>query len=226
MGSLTVGATWLICAPAGVAAEVTMADLPARAVGARPSREVATSHRLMSLVPIAFGFGLLGEVPVLAQPLEESLAPGARVRVTLANETDAAGKGPSLVGRLAEVRPESIVLTTGASEPRELRRDAIVKLERSVHPSRKLKGALIWYGAAFVTFAVAAAAMGTEGACYDLAASECVAVSALIALPAAGIGALVSPGEQWAAVRSDGIRVSLAPTRGHGVSLQVSFVLP
>lgn len=193
---------------------------------ARLAKEVAMSHRLMSLVPIALGFGLLGEVSVLAQPLEESLPPGARVRVTLANDEDSARKGPSLVGRLAEVRPESIMLTTRGPETRELRRDAIVKLERSVHPSRKLKGALIWYGVTFVTFGVAAAVMGTEGACYDLAASECVAVAAVAALPAAGIGAVVSPGEQWADVRSDRIRVSLAPTRGHGASVQVSFAVP
>jgi hypothetical protein len=132
-------------------------------------------------------------------------------------------EGPSLVGRLAEVRPGSIILTTGDSETRELRRDAIANLERSVHPSRKLKGALIGYGVGFVTFGVAAAAMGTDGACYDMAVGECVALSALVALPVAGIGALVAPGEKWADVPSDRVRVSLAPTRGRGVSAQVSF---
>lgn len=183
------------------------------------------SRRLMSWVSIAAGFGLLGPLPISAQSLEENLPTGARVRVTLANEADPAGKGPRLVGRLAAVRPESILLTTGGSETRQLRRDAIVKLERSVHPSRKLRGALIWYGAAFVAFGATAAALGSGGPCYELGASECVAVAAIIALPAAGIGALVAPGEQWADVRSDRVRVSLAPTRGRGVSVRVSFAL-
>ncbi len=86
------------------------------------------ARRRMSWLSIASGFALLSPLPVQAQSLEESLPTGARVRVTLASETDPAGTGPGLIGRLAETRPGSILLATSGSETRELRRDAIVTM--------------------------------------------------------------------------------------------------
>jgi hypothetical protein len=190
------------------------------ASGPRLAREAPMARRLMSWLSIASGFALLSPLPVQAQSLEESLPTGARVRVTLASETGAPGTGPRLTGRLAKTRPGSITLATNGSETREVRRDAIVRLERSIRPSRKVRGALIGYALGFVTLGVTAGVMGTEGACYDMAVAECVAFSALLALPAAAVGAIIAPGEQWADVPL-GIRSRGTAARGAGLQLRV-----
>jgi len=174
----------------------------------------------MSWLSIASGFALLSPLPVQAQSLEESLPTGARVRVTLASETDRAGTGPALIGRLAETRPGSIVLATSGSETRELRRDAIVRLERSIRPNGKARGALIGFGVGFVTM-FTVSALVTEGDCVRSPdAAACVAWSALLALPAAGVGAIVAPGEQWADVPL-GVRSRGTAARGAGLQLRV-----
>ena len=88
------------------------------------------------------------------------------------------------------------MLATSGSETRELRRAAIVRLERSVRPGRKARGALIGFGVGFVAW------------------------SALLALPAAGVGAIVAPGEQWADVPL-GVRSRGTAARGAGLQLRV-----
>jgi hypothetical protein len=184
---------------------------------------------LLSWLSIAVSFGFLSLPAVQAQSLEESLPAGARVRVTLASETDPAGTGgPRLVGRLAEARPGSIMLTTSRSETRELRRDTIVRLERSIRPSRKKRGALIGFGAGFITW-FPLCVLVSEGE----HTSACGLGSAILALPTAGVGAWVAPGEQWADVplgartcgveaRRTGLRLRLVPLVGRRSGLAVS----
>jgi len=160
------------------------------------------------------------------------LPPGARVRITLASERALGGK--RLVGQLASMDPDSLSLDVVDSVKRELRRDAIVRLEKSVRASRRPAGALIGFGVGFVA-AFLHFDRASEGHCLvDI--PVCAVVSGLAALPAAALGALVAPGEEWAEVKlrsqaraplaSDtGLQLRLVPVVGRrtGLTLVASF---
>jgi hypothetical protein len=157
-----------------------------------------------------------------------ALPPGTRVRVTLAG--DPASGGKRLVGQLASIEPDSLGLDMVDSEKRELRRDAIVRMEESVRKSRKPAGALIGFGVGFVA-AFLHFDRASEGHCLvDI--PVCTLVSGLAALPAAALGALVAPGEEWAEVRlrgrsratnasNTGLQVRLVPVVGRRMGLKI-----
>jgi hypothetical protein len=115
------------------------------------------------------------------------------------------------------------VLATNHSETRELQYDAIVRLERSIRPSRKVRGALIGFGVGFVTM-FTLSALVTEGDCVRSPDA------------AACVSAIVAPGERWADVplgarshgttaRSAGPELRLVPLVGRrsGLALVASF---
>jgi hypothetical protein len=206
--------------------------------------------RLGSLSPKKWGFSLSANafacrvavfICLLPLPLARAqaaadegrvLLPGARVRVTLASEPTSGGK--PLVGQLASMDRDSLSLDVVDSEKRELRRDAIVRLEKSVRASRRPAGALIGFGVGFVA-AFLHFDRASEGHCLvDI--PVCAVVSGLAALPAAALGALVAPGEEWAEVKlrsqaraplaSDtGLQLRLVPVVGRrtGLTLVASF---
>ena len=159
--------------------------------------------------------------PAEAQPaLEDArgVALGARVRVTMASPSPG-GSELVWVGRLAGSDRGDMKLAVSSSEIRVLRRDAIVRLEQSVSPSRQTRGALIGFGLG-VAATVGKAAL--QGGCNDGCNSGNVAIAALVSLSAAGIGAALSPGERWVDV---GLRVRLVPQIGRrtGLTLVASF---
>jgi hypothetical protein len=130
---------------------------------------------------------------------EDALLPdvGNRVRV----HATGAESGP-LVGTLTAVDDNS--LTVKAQDrfvPAVVPRRDVSRLERSMRPSRKGKGALIGLGAGFVLGFAGTAILGNSSE--SGAIDHCVDVSwgsvygAAVGAFGAGIGALVAPGERW-----------------------------
>jgi hypothetical protein len=114
--------------------------------------------------------------------------------------------------------------------PRVVARQDIVRLERSVSPSRKRRGAWIGFG---VGAALAFGKVAMQGGCNDGCDSSNVVVAALVAVSTATVGVLVSPGESWLDVAVDqasrevdsGLQVRLVPQVGRriGLCLVASF---
>lgn len=120
---------------------------------------------------------------------------GTRLRVTVASPPPSGGSGPVFVGRFAGSDRDELRLAMTSSESQALPCDAIVRLEQSVVPSRKSRGALIGFG-------VGAAAMlgkaALQGGCNDGCNSANVLEAVLVALSTATVGAIAAPGERWA----------------------------
>jgi hypothetical protein len=193
------------------------------------SRQAFVCRVLMALAVL-----VLGGLPVEAQAVGEEppeLPPGVRLRVTLADETGRAREA-RLVGRLTGTGPDALRVDVDSIE-RTSPRESVVRLERSVRPSRKGRAALIGFGVGFAAvyglFTVA-----SEGDCFrDGNVGFCAGWSALFALPAAAVGGLVAPGEQWADVRlrdpvavprssSGGLQLRVVPLVGRRVGLAVA----
>jgi hypothetical protein len=170
-------------------------------------------------VVLALCLAAMSRAPAEAQPAPEDargLQPGARVRVTMANPSQVGGSKLVWVGRLAASDQSELKLAMSSSETRALRRDAIVRLELSVSPSRKTKGALIGFGLG-VAATLGKAAL--QGGCNDGCNSANVLTAALVALSAAGVGAAISPGERWVDVAVARARVTMPPEAGLRVRL-------
>ena len=110
-----------------------------------------------------------------------------------------------------------------------LARQDVVRLERSVRPSRKSRGAVIGFA---VGLAAALVKVAINGGCNDGCNGGNVAVGVLFASATAGVGALVAPGERWEDValgaaagprdarrRGRGRRFDLAPLVGRRTGL-------
>jgi hypothetical protein len=99
---------------------------------------------------------------------------------------------------LAAVDEESLtVMPEDGGGSSVVARQGIVRLERSVSPSRRTRGAWIGFG---VGLALALGKAATQGGCNDGCDSSNVMVGALVGVSTAAVGALVSPGERWAHV--------------------------
>ena len=153
-------------------------------------------------------------------------AVGSRVRVR-----SLASDAVPLVGTLSAVDEKSLtVAPQDGREPGVVARQDISRLERSVRPSRRRRGALIGFG---VGLAVALGKAVKDGGCNDGCDGGNVAAAALLALSTAALGAIVSPGERWAdvdlgrgqsrATRASpgGLRVLLVPQLGRRTGLTV-----
>lgn len=147
------------------------------------------------------------------------LAIGARFRVTTDHR---------LVGRLVAQDDQSLTLQVREDKaPVVVPRTTVTRVEESLRPSRKGRGA--WIGAA--VGAGSAVMLGVLGGddcsgnnwiCFSH--TDVALVSAVLFVPlGALIGALAAPGEHWGPVPS-GHRVgaSLAPVRGRGVAASIS----
>jgi hypothetical protein len=146
------------------------------------------------------------------------LAVGTRLRVTTDHR---------LVGRLVAQDERSLTLQIQENKaPVVVPRTAISRVEESLRPGRKGRGALI--GAALGAGAAAVLGVaagddcsGDELLCYSH--GEVALVSAALLVPLGTlIGALASPGERWRPVSSGHrVGVSLAPVRG-GIRASIS----
>jgi hypothetical protein len=171
-----------------------------------------TSTRLPSVVIVLLATVSAG-APGTAQD-SVLLLPGSRLRVT----APAVAPKP-IVGTLLETSEREIVLAASASGRTLIPRAAITRLERSVRPSRKARGALIGFG---VGLAVMVGKAAVNGGCNDGCNMENVAAAGLVALSTAAMGAIISPGERWADVAVE--RGQGAATISSGAKLRVRLV--
>jgi hypothetical protein len=155
---------------------------------------------------------------------------GSRVRVTSSTPDSA-----RVVGTLSAVDAKSLtVVPKDGREPRVLARQDVARLERSVRPSRKSRGAVIGFA---VGLAAALGRVAINGGCNDGCNGGNVAVGLLFASSTAGVGALAAAGERWEDVAlgpqpgratlssQAGFRVHLVPQLGrrNGLVLVASF---
>ena len=123
---------------------------------------------------------------------DELLLPevGSRVRVSSTGPESA-----RLVGTLSAIDAKSLtVVPQDGRQPRVVARQDLVRLERSVRPSRKSKGAVIGFA---VGLAAAFGKVAIAGGCNDGCNGENVAAAGLLALSTAVVGAIAAPGERW-----------------------------
>jgi len=149
--------------------------------------------------------------------------PGTRVRVSSSGSDSV-----RVVGTLTGVDQRSLIVAPeGGGGPSTIAHRDIVRLERSVSPSLKGRGAWIGF---VVGSALAFGKVAMQGGCNDGCDSSNVMVGALVALSTAGVGAAVSPGERWSEVAVEhhpnqstgletGLRIRLAPQVGRRVGL-------
>jgi len=136
-----------------------------------------------------------------------------------------------LVGTLTAVDQASLtIMPEDGRGPSVVARQDILRLERSVRPGRKRRGAWIGLG---VGLAAAFGTAAVQGGCNDGCDSSNVAAAALVALSTAAVGALVSPGERWSDVAVEreqsqartgleaGPQVRLVPHLGRRVGLSI-----
>lgn len=177
--------------------------------------------RLLGIVLAGSCVLALPEQAMAEGPATDAPLVGSRVRLFTAS----AGATP-VVGTLAGVDDESLVVTVDSrQDPLVLSRRDLVRLERSVRPSRKRRGALIGAGVGLVGGIVSVGA-ATEWEGFvggDFGPGPYFAIGAVVALFTAGIGAAVAPGERWAEVPPDrlqiGLRPSLVGSRGLAIVL-------
>ena len=164
---------------------------------------------------------------------------GSRVRVY-----SLALRSTPLVGTLTAVDQKSLTVVgpKDAREPSVVARGEVSRLEWSVKPSRKKKGAFIGLGVGF-GLGVAGTFILCESFGTSCPTGEGIGYALFIFGPAtgaagAGIGALVAPGERWADVPIDlvhsadrterppaGIQLTILPLVGHrrGLTIVASF---
>lgn len=148
--------------------------------------------------PAVLVLAALVAAPAAAQPSAEGavdLTPGTRIRVTLTDPPPPGVTGRKLVGVFAGWDDQGALrLAPSPSETRALPRHAIVRLERSVRPSRKSRGALIGFA---VGLAAVVGKTALQGGCNDGCNGANVAAAVLLGLSAAVVGAIAAPGEVW-----------------------------
>ncbi|HEX9189090.1 MAG TPA: hypothetical protein VGB87_18575 [Vicinamibacteria bacterium] len=139
-----------------------------------------------------------------------------------------------IAGTLSAIDPEGLTVKPPDREPRVFARQDVVRLERSVRPSRKSRGAVIGFA---VGLAAAFGKVAIDGGCNDGCNGENLAAAVLLALSTATVGAIAAPGEVWEDVALGrgagsattspraGLRVYLAPQVGRrtGLTLVASF---
>ena len=175
---------------------------------------------------IACWFIVSGSVGVLRADEPPFPGPGTRVRVSSGGL-----ESVRLVGTLTAVDQESLtVVPEDGGGPSVVARQDIVRLERSVSPSRRARGLWIGFG---VGLALAFGKVAMQGGCNDGCDSSNVMVGALVGVSTAAVGALVSSGERWSDVsvgreRSQtkaeceaGLEVRLVPQVGRRVGLSI-----
>lgn len=175
---------------------------------------------------IACWFIVSGSVGFLCADEPPLPGPGTRVRVTYGGL-----ESVRLVGTLTAVdqRRLTVMPEDGGGAAVVVRQD-IVRLERSVSPSRRTRGLWIGFG---VGLALAFGKVAMQGGCNDGCDSSNVMTGALVGVSAAAVGALVSPGERWSDVSVErersqtkteceaGLEVRLVPQVGRRVGLSI-----
>jgi hypothetical protein len=168
---------------------------------------------------------LAPSVDVLAQRARP-VAPGDRVRITAPSIV-----GERLVGTLAELRPEALLLEPEDSvEAVLLPLAAVNKLELSRGKGSKIgRGALAGglFGAG-VGLVVGIAALGEDGGGFHIGVGEVIRGTLVLGGLGAGMGMLLevaAPGERWETVPLDRIPVSLEPHTRPALSVSVSLQL-
>ena len=164
--------------------------------------------------------------PRILRAEEPFPGPGSRVRVNAS-----APESVRLVGTLTAVDQASLtIMPEDGRGPSVVARQDILRLERSVRPSRKYRGAWIGFG---VGLAAAFGKAAMQGGCNDGCDSSNVIVAAAVALSTAAMGAFVAPGEVWSDVAVERQpsqartgsetrpRVRLVPQVGRGVGLSI-----
>jgi len=175
---------------------------------------------------IACWFIVSGSVGVLRADEPPFPGPGTRVRVRSSGL-----ESVRLVGTLTAVDQESLtVMPEDGGGPSVVARQDIVRLERSVSPSRRTRGAWIGFG---VGLALAFGKVAMQGGCNDGCDSSNVMVGAVVAVSTAAMGAVVSSGEHWSDVGVErersrakaecevGLEVRLVPQVGRRVGLSI-----
>ena len=152
------------------------------------------------------------------------LLPGTRLRVT----APAVSRKP-VVGTLIEASERELVLAATSSDRTPIPRDSITRLQRSVRPSLRTRGALIGFG---LGLGAIAAKTVHAGGCEDGCNGGSVLAAVVAALPVAAVGVIASPGERWvdldpghgqspATTSRAGLRVRLVPQVGRSTGLTV-----
>jgi hypothetical protein len=145
------------------------------------------------------------------------LRAGTLVRVT----APGVSKG-RLTGTLAAASEHEIVLALPGSEVKTIPRSAVTRLEWSPgHSRHPIAGAVIGglLGGAFL--ASASLAMCDAASCSVSMPAFGIGF-ALGALPGAGVGALIRT-RDWAEAAPSRVQVSLAPSRGRGVAVELEL---
>jgi preprotein translocase subunit YajC len=184
-----------------------------------PSLSIAASRRcgLVFLILV----GLSGYTNGEDAPLQQSLAPGMRVRIQAPDVLP--GK---VVGKIDKVSDESVSIDVpGRSTPLSIVREKITRLDVSEGSRSRGIDAAIGGGIGAGAGAIVGAAVGGRSNTHLVSTGGEAAVCALLgALLGALIGAEIPPGEHWneipAAYR---YRIGFAPRLDHGLALAVAW---
>ena len=177
----------------------------------KPEPAAAAKARLVSAICVL----LAGSASLVLA--EDPFVPGVGSRIRIHS---LAPESAPLVGTLAAADEKSLTVgVQGNRVPTVVALADVSRLERSVGPSRKGKGALIGLG---VGFGLGLA--GTFVLC-ELYGSSCPTgegfvygsiYGAAAGAVGAGLGALVAPGERWADVPTDAIRLGQGRKQSSG----------
>ena len=151
------------------------------------------------------------------------LTAGDRIRVEVAQQVT--GRPLSIVGTLTGIDSSRLTLLNQKGVASRLPTADILRLQRSVHPSRKNKGAWIGLGVGFAAGFVSDALLSNcnEGAPADSCVSGWSVLAGLVVAPVgAGLGAIMAPGERWETVPLRSAETSPAPRR---VTLQIAPIV-
>jgi hypothetical protein len=168
---------------------------------------------------LAGSLSLLSAAPLRADDNAPPVDVGARVRITAAAPT---GQLQKTIGRLVAIEADRLTLAVeGRPAPLVVPVDSLVRLERSVRKSKRWKGALLGFGITMAAIVLAS----TDTTCDDSGAPGCSYVGEgllygfVLGLPAAGLGALIAPGEKWQDAEPVAVEVSATP---HGAAVRFS----
>jgi len=163
--------------------------------------------------------------PLLAENLraDDATTPalGSRLRILADQE---------FVGRLIAQDEKSLTLEIKRRRARAvIPRSAIIRVERSLHTSRKgtgaATGALVGGLSAVVLGLIAGSDCSGHHAgllCYSSSGVAVITGMALVPLGAV-IGAIAAPGERWEPISVSRFGVTVAPVRGRGIAVSAAF---
>jgi hypothetical protein len=148
-----------------------------------------------------------------------TLRPGIRLRVTAPTQTH----GP-IVGTLASVSPSTLTIQTGGDRI-AIPREAIRRLEVSRRRGSRRKGALIGAGVGFAATVALYVFMTSQTILSDTEQSQAALAGGALMVPlGAALGAMVAPGERWAAVPPPpAARMGVHSQRGAQLSVSFRF---